>query len=557
MCSSHSINMSLFEEIFKQSKTIKENLDSFIGYNHAPESISNNSMFMAPPPLLPPSLNATTNLNKNGTMSLTRLAANAVEMRKTALARISESSSTQDISQYHLSPTHSKSKNGGISPPSVKKAATLLRAASFESHTSNEEDTVVTPVIGNVNNNSSPRKTRNVLSQHSTSSSSSQMLQQQQQQLDPSQVFLQLFQSQHFYNDDPTTTKEPTQPLLIPDTEAVNRSMNILDYIPCYMIHKIGVVYVGPNQANDEKLILSNANGSLRYRNFISGLGNLIHLKDMDTNRFYPGGLETDGTLGDFTLLWFDGITQVLFHVATMMLNKDENCNSKKRHIGNDSTIIVYNESGEEYQFGAIKGEVNCVCIEIIPLKSNTNIVKFKTTNEMQGANQQQLNSSQATVSSSSATSNAASVGGATSPSVSIVHTDPKFVSDLNLSIIIRKMALHADIASKVYRAQKEGNIYGGKWYERLRQLNRIKKHSKEYYAKQQPRLASTTPATSASTANLSTYDKTSFANASSGNIKGNESNQQQQQQQQQRVVNNNNSLSHSLHSQSDFTNYI
>jgi len=85
----------------------------------------------------------------------------------------------------------------------------------------------------------------------------------------------------------------------------------------------------------------------------------LIYLKDMDTHRFYPGGLDTDGSAGDFTLLWFDGITQILFHVATMMLNKDENCNSKKRHIGNDSTIIVYNESGEEYQFGAIKGSKN------------------------------------------------------------------------------------------------------------------------------------------------------------------------------------------------------
>jgi tuberous sclerosis protein 2 len=88
-------------------------------------------------------------------------------------------------------------------------------------------------------------------------------------------------------------------------------------------------------------------------------LGNLIRLKDLDTKRFYSGGLETDGSAGEFTLLWFDGIIQVVFHVATMMPIKEENCNSKKKHIGNDSTIIVYNESGEEYQFNMIKVKVN------------------------------------------------------------------------------------------------------------------------------------------------------------------------------------------------------
>lgn len=64
-------------------------------------------------------------------------------------------------------------------------------------------------------------------------------------------------------------------------------------------------IFKGPNQANDEKAILSNANGSIRYRNFVRGLGNLVCLKNMDTLRFYPGGLETDGSLGDFTLLWY------------------------------------------------------------------------------------------------------------------------------------------------------------------------------------------------------------------------------------------------------------
>lgn len=181
--------------------------------------------------------------------------------------------------------------------------------------------------------------------------------------LDPSQVFLQLFQTQNSYTD------ESQQPLLIPDNETIRRSLNFLDYLPCYLTHKIGVVYVGPNQAHNEKAILSNSNGSVRYRNFIKGLGNLVYLKNMDTLRFYSGGLETDGSVGDFTFLWYDGIIQVTFHVTTMMSLRDEDTNFKKKHIGNDSCIIVYNESGEEYQFNMIK----------VPFFSflNPNITKF------------------------------------------------------------------------------------------------------------------------------------------------------------------------------------
>lgn len=193
----------------------------------------------------------------------------------------------------------------------------------------------------------------------------------------------------------------------------------------------------GKNQAHDEKAILSNANGSLRYKSFVNGLGNLIRLKDLDTNRYYSGGLETDGSAGEFTLLWFDGLIQVVYHIATMMpLSANANVNTKKKHIGNDSTIIVYNESGEEYQFNMIKGEVNCICIEIEPLKSNTNVVTVKTTNEL-------------------------------AQSGWIYQQEQKFVSDQNLATITRKMALHADLATKCYRFQKDGNgmnPYGGKW---------------------------------------------------------------------------------------------
>ena len=78
-----------------------------------------------------------------------------------------------------------------------------------------------------------------------------------------------------------------------------------------------------------------------------------------------------------------------------------------------------------------------------------------------------------------------------------VIHQDQKFVSDTNLAVIVRKMALHADLAFKVYRFQKDSNPYGGKWYERLKQINRIRKTCKEHYAKQAQQNKSTTGGTS------------------------------------------------------------
>jgi hypothetical protein len=72
-----------------------------------------------------------------------------------------------------------------------------------------------------------------------------------------------------------------------------------------------------------------------------------------------------------------------LFHVATLMPSDENKPYFIKKHIGNDSTIIVYNESYEEYQFSFIKCEVNCICIEIEPIKCGANRIRMKNANDM------------------------------------------------------------------------------------------------------------------------------------------------------------------------------
>uniref|UniRef100_A0A8C4H1I2 Tuberin n=1 Tax=Dicentrarchus labrax TaxID=13489 RepID=A0A8C4H1I2_DICLA len=258
--------------------------------------------------------------------------------------------------------------------------------------------------------------------------------------LSPSFVFLQLYHSPFFGN-------EANKPLLLPKTQVIDRAVKVLDQMPPYDTHKIGVVFVGAGQVNNEVAILSNEYGSNRYAAFLTGLGKLIHLKDCDPDQIFLGGLDQYGDDGEFTYCWHDDIMQAIFHIATLMPNResDKGCCNKKRHIGNDFVMVVYNDSGEEYKLGTIKGQFNFVEVIIKPLDYECNLVTLQ-------CRKGEL------------------ISGLVDTTVA------KIVSDRNLPLLVRQMALHANMASLVhqYRANPS-DAYASKWLARLRHIKRIR----------------------------------------------------------------------------------
>ena len=169
----------------------------------------------------------------------------------------------------------------------------------------------------------------------------------------------------------------PVHHALIFLLQTADRAIKVLDHIPPYETHKIGVVYVDRDQTSEIQ-ILSNTFGSSRYLDFLRGLGPILSLPDIPPDMVYLGGLDCSGTDGEFSFCYHDDITQVshiyisswsnsisfvllkqvIFHVATLMptdLIADPSCSNKKLHIGNDFVTIVYNDSGSEYKFGTIK----------------------------------------------------------------------------------------------------------------------------------------------------------------------------------------------------------
>ncbi|KAM8961640.1 tuberin isoform 2-T2 [Pelodytes ibericus] len=257
--------------------------------------------------------------------------------------------------------------------------------------------------------------------------------------IDPSFVFLQLYHSP-FFGD------ESNKPILVPNTQTFDRTMKVLDQIPSYDTHKIGVLYVGEGQIGNETAILSNQHGSFRYTQFLTGLGKLIDLTDTQPDKIFLGGLDGyGGEDGQFTYCWHDDIMQVIFQITTFMPNKeiDPFHYNKKRHVGNNFVNIVYNDSGEFYKLGTIKGQFNFVDVNIQPLDCHSNLVTLQCRKDMEGL-----------------------------VDISVA----KIVSDKNLPFLARQMALHANMASQVHHSRSNPtDIYPSKWIARLRHIKKIR----------------------------------------------------------------------------------
>ncbi|KAG7281917.1 hypothetical protein CRUP_002975 [Coryphaenoides rupestris] len=73
--------------------------------------------------------------------------------------------------------------------------------------------------------------------------------------------------------EDLWTQPQANKPLLLAKTQVIDRAVKVLDQMPPYDTHKIGVVFVGAGQVSNEVAILSNEYGSNRYAAFLTGLG--------------------------------------------------------------------------------------------------------------------------------------------------------------------------------------------------------------------------------------------------------------------------------------------
>jgi tuberous sclerosis protein 2 len=247
---------------------------------------------------------------------------------------------------------------------------------------------------------------------------------------------------------------------LVTNQTALARFLRTFDNRPVIDTHKVGVLYVGPGQTNEE-VILANAHGSPSYTRFLANLGRLINLHGQ--NDVYTGELEP-GLDGDYAYAWWDDIGQIVYHVATLMPtiapdapDADQRRHRKKMHIGNDFVRIVWNDSGVPYAFDTLRTQVQFVNVVVEPHSAGT-IGAFS-------ADRHEHEYFRVSVQRAAGMPRFSPLG------------DYKLVSARSLPALVRQISLHADWFANTFQAtgadtRKEDVVTN--WRERLRAIRRF-----------------------------------------------------------------------------------
>lgn len=254
-----------------------------------------------------------------------------------------------------------------------------------------------------------------------------------------------------------TTTAFPMprvmQPIPLPDDDMTRRAINSFDRNDIVDGHKIGVVYIDKNQTTEAE-ILANSSGSPDYEHFLSGLGTKVQLRGA---QFNLQGLHPDID-GEYTYAWRDRVTEIVYHVATMMptdLEADPACVNKKRHIGNDFVNIIFNRSNLPFDFETIPSQFNFVNIVISPV---SRIADHDAIHETPDFDKYFY-----------------LVRVMCKPGFPELTPAaiPKVISGKNFAAFVRILALNASVFSLVWN--REGGEHVSSWKNRLREIKRLR----------------------------------------------------------------------------------
>ena len=241
------------------------------------------------------------------------------------------------------------------------------------------------------------------------------------------------------------------------------RAILTIDRIPTVEFHKIGILYVGPRQLNENE-VLGNQVGSRAYLDFLNNIGEFVKLKGCD-KRVYVGGLDTEnGSDGEYGLFWSDKITQIVFHVTTLMKNNDGDkyYDLKKRHIGNNYVNIFFDESGKEFNFNIIKTQFNFLNIVISPHTKSTSMFT-NHINEIQRSNKVPARNIYKVK-----TFRRSGVPGL----FATCHF--KLISEQQLPLYIRNLAIIADQFATIWHSQTPKHFVSN-WARRVDQIDKLR----------------------------------------------------------------------------------
>ncbi|KAI8827010.1 uncharacterized protein EV422DRAFT_21985 [Fimicolochytrium jonesii] len=133
--------------------------------------------------------------------------------------------------------------------------------------------------------------------------------------------------------------------------------------------YKFGVAYVGPGQGSEEEMFKNrHEDTSPAFKQFLNFLGETIELRGW---KGYRAGLDTSGSnlTGTHSVYTKWQGYEIMFHVSTLLpfIEGDRQQLERKRHIGNDIVVIVFQDGDVPFQLSSITSHQNHVISVVRP----------------------------------------------------------------------------------------------------------------------------------------------------------------------------------------------
>lgn len=201
----------------------------------------------------------TTSTSDTQTSTITNASSSSPDQRRNS--QLLRKASFDSKLKPETNKTNSSHLSGVLDPEVIEREEKLQHKAKEPSHKNisempskstnpNQQPTLNNTYNKNSSNHKSNSKASSSLQVNGSQNVYNMMMRQQKSAgvsqsasnpLDPSQVFLHLFQNHHSN----VAVGEKDHPLVIPEIPTLQRSMILLENLPCYLTHKIGVIYVG------------------------------------------------------------------------------------------------------------------------------------------------------------------------------------------------------------------------------------------------------------------------------------------------------------------------
>ncbi|KAI8911064.1 hypothetical protein EDD86DRAFT_189658 [Gorgonomyces haynaldii] len=133
--------------------------------------------------------------------------------------------------------------------------------------------------------------------------------------------------------------------------------------------YKFGVIYCAPGQTTEAQALMnSHESSSSEYKEFLKLLGETIQLSGW---RGYRAGLDVSGANNTGTQSIYTKWQgyEVMYHIATMLPHRPEDPQQleKKRHIGNDLVIIIFQQGPDVFDISSIASHQNHMIAVVRP----------------------------------------------------------------------------------------------------------------------------------------------------------------------------------------------